>query len=61
MEKVLLLKMASEISLKSDYVKNEFENALNDAGFSSVQFLGKGLSDFAPDSNTLYCVATKYR
>lgn len=41
------------------FTKNEFESALHEAGYSSIQFFGKGLSDFTQDSKTLYCVATK--
>jgi phosphopantothenate---cysteine ligase (CTP) len=62
---VLMKKDGSDIRKVYDlnrfglFTKDEFASALHDAGFSSVQFLGKGLSDFAPDSKTLYCMATK--
>ncbi|HLC98210.1 MAG TPA: class II aldolase/adducin family protein [Candidatus Nanoarchaeia archaeon] len=41
------------------FTPSEFESALQEAGFRSITFLGKGLEAYTPDSKTLYCVARK--
>ena len=62
---VLLKKDGSEIKKVYDlnkfglFTKDEFEQALHETEFNHVQFFGKGLTDYTPDSKTLYCVATK--
>jgi len=62
---VLTKKDGSEIKKVYDlnrfgvFTKDEFGHALREAGFESVQFLGKGLRDCVQGSKTLYCVAKK--
>jgi phosphopantothenate---cysteine ligase (CTP) len=41
------------------FSKEEFNDALTEAGFSSMEFYGKGLQEFTEESKTIYCVAVK--
>ncbi len=62
---IMIKKDGSEIKKFYDlnkfglFSKEEFEETLKEAGFKEIDFFGKELTSYDPNSKTLYCVARK--
>ncbi len=53
------IRKAYDMNIFGLFTKQEFESALREAGFSSVEFFGRGLTKYEPSSKTLYAIARK--